>query len=345
MPCRTQYRLRQRSWRNETNNLNTTVESSESALMRRSITPVPPTTPSFTFVRSRFATSRASSSIQVLEVKVTPPRLQLVLPVNYIKSPNLTMPRKLRLRSRLSILIIIPALLIEIIQLPAQCQESIQVAQLLDSPSPELSNIQTITRNFFMSLAQREFEQARQYMSPSLATESSSAAQLQQIWQNLLETTGNFVEITRIYPSELLGTYTVLVTARFQNSTSDFVVELDQNQQITTVNFLQLGNIQVNAEKFVDAISQGEYALARSYLSPDLKQQFLPETIEQRWEAILTRLGSFQQRTTSTVARGTNHDAVLINLEFEQYSGGFLVFFNPLGQIVGFESPLTAQQQ
>jgi Protein of unknown function (DUF3887) len=262
-----------------------------------------------------------------------------------MKSPNLTMLRKLWLQSHLSILLITPALLIEIIQLPAQCQESIQVAQLLNSPSPELSNVQTITRNFFMLLAQREFEQAKQYMSPSRATESNSAAQLQQVWQNLLRATGDFVEITRIYPSELLGTYTVLVTVRFQNSTSDFVMELDQNQQITTVNFLQLGNIQVNAEKFVDAVSQGEYGLARSYLSPDLKQQFLPETIEQRWEAILTRLGSFRQRTASTVVRGTNRDAVLVNLEFEQYSGEFLVFFNPLGQIVGFESPLSPQQQ
>lgn len=244
---------------------------------------------------------------------------------------------------------IIPVLLIEIIQLPAQSQEhlsqeSIKVAQVLDSPSPQVNEAGTITKNFFTLLAQQQYDQASQYLSPSL-TADGSATQLQQLWQNLLGTTGNFTAIQQVYPTGLLGNYTVLVTIGFEKSIEDFVVKLDSNQKITAVDFPQVGDIQTNAEKFVDAISQGDYSLARSYLSPDLKQQFLPETIQQRWQAILAKLGPFKQRTTTKVVEANDYEAVLVNLEFAQYSGGFLIFFNPLGEITGIQSPLSPQQQ
>ncbi|HEY9648161.1 MAG TPA: DUF3887 domain-containing protein [Chroococcidiopsis sp.] len=250
---------------------------------------------------------------------------------------------QLHLKLRCFTVIIIPTLLLGSTQYPVQGQEPLQVAQLFDSASPQSSAVQTSIRNFFTLLAQQDFEQAQHYMSPSLITASNSTAQLQQAWQALLRSTGNLIEIRQIYPSEVLGFYTVLVTIRFENSTEDFVLDLDQNQQITAVNFLRLGSIQVSAETFVDAISRGDYALARSYLSADLKRQFLPDAIGQRWEAILTRFGPFRRRTTSTVVRGANYDAVLINLEFEQNSGEFLIFFNPLGQIIGLQSPPTSQ--
>lgn len=264
------------------------------------------------------------------------------------------MSHELRLRLHLPILMIIPALLIEIIQLPAQSQEgrsqesrsqeSIQVAQVLDSPSPQVNEAGTVAKNFFTLLAQQQYEQAGQYLSPSL-TADGSATQLQQLWQNLLGTTGNFDAIQQVYPTGLLGDYTVLVTIGFEKSIEDFVVKLDSNQKITAVDFPQVGDIQTNAEKFVDAITQGDYSLARSYLSPDLKQQFLPETIQQRWQAILAKLGPFKQRTTAKVVEANDYEAVLVNLEFAQYSGGFLIFFNPLGEITGIQSPLTPQQQ
>jgi hypothetical protein len=251
------------------------------------------------------------------------------------------------LRSHFSVLIVTPSLLVGAISLPAQGQvkqdQGATVAQLLDTPSPQSGNPQAVAQAFFTSLARQNFEQARQYVSPSIK-DYSSAAQLQQLWQSLTEQLGSFVEIAQIYPTELLGTYNLLVTVRFEKSTEDFIVRLDQNQQITGINFPQLNNIQTAAESFVDALSHGDYALARSYLSPDLKQKFLPETLKQRWEALLTKAGAWKGRSGSTLSRSSEgYDIVAMTLEFENYSGKFLVFFNPLGRIVGVSSPLNRQ--
>lgn len=249
------------------------------------------------------------------------------------------MHRKLPVRLPISASVMIPALLIGSITLPANSQEPIEVAQLLNSSSPQLKNAQANAQNFLLLLSQQKFEQARQYLSPDLKN-YTSAAQLQQVWQNFVGLTGDFVEIQQVQPSELQGSYSVLVSVRFRNSSEDFVITQDQNQQITSVNFLRLGNIQINAEKFADALSRGEYGLARTYLSPALKKKFLPGVIQQRWQAVLAKTGAFKRRMTSSVINGADYDVVLINLEFANYSGRFLVFFDPLGQIIGFDSPL-----
>jgi hypothetical protein len=241
-----------------------------------------------------------------------------------------------------SALIIMSGLLIGVVSLPARSQEAVTIAQLLDAPSPQTDSSKVVAQNFFTALAQQNFEQAKQYFSPSLK-DYGSATQLQQVWQNLLDETGALIEIEQINSTELFGNYTLLVTIRFEKSTQDFVMKLDQNQQITEVNFLQLGSIRIVAENFVDAMSQGNYALARNYLSPALKQKFLPEVLKQRWEAVLAKTGSLKQRTISTVSSSSGNDIVAMNLEFENYSGRFLLFFNPLGQIIGVSSPLTNQ--
>lgn len=155
----------------------------------------------------------------------------------------------------------------------------------------------------------------------------------------LVSISGNFVKFKQIQPVEVFDTYTVLVTANFERSIPDFVITLDRNQQITAFDFLWLGNMQTNAEQFVDAVSSGKYGLARSYLAPKLKKTFLPEVIQQRWQKILASTGSFKRRSGSKVVKSSSADVVLVNLEFEKYTGSFTIVFNQLGQIVGVEFP------
>ncbi len=237
------------------------------------------------------------------------------------------------------VLIAISGLLVGSIAMPAESREVTKVAQLLDSGTPKAKNAEVVTKNFLTLLSQQKFEQATQYISPSLK-DYSSTAQLKQLWQKLLTITGPFVEITGIDSSELFGTYMVIATVKFQGSTENLIFKLDQTQKITEADFSWLGNIQTSAEKFVNALAKGDYVIARSYLPPQLKGKFLPATIKQRWEALIAKVGPFKQVKSSSVLKSSSYDIVQLNLEFEKYSGKFYVFFDPLGQIVGVDSPL-----
>jgi hypothetical protein len=239
----------------------------------------------------------------------------------------------------LASLIMIPALLIGSITTPVQSQEMTKLAQLLDFRSPQARNAEVIVENFLTLLAQQKFEQAKQYLSPSIAGYSTTS-QLQQLWQKVQRDNGSLVQISGVNATELLGTYTVIATATFQNSTEDLTFKLDQNQKITEANFLWLGNIKSAAEQFVNALAKGDYAVARTYLAPDLKEKFLPETIKQRWENLIAKVGPFKQLKSSSVIRNTSYDAVQLDVEFQNYSGKFFVFFNPLSQIIAIDSPL-----
>ncbi len=237
-------------------------------------------------------------------------------------------------------LVVIPALLIGNMAIPAQSGEVTKVAQLLDSASPQARNAEVVVQNFLILLSQQKYDQAKQYVSPSFAGYGSSS-QLQQLWQKLIQTTGPFIEITAINATNVLGTYTAIVTARFQGTTTDLTFKLDQNQKITETNFLWLGSMQTDAESFVKALAKGDYVIARSYLAPDLKDKFLPEMIKQRWNNLISKVGPFKQLKSSTLIRGGTYDAVQLDVEFQNYSGKVYVFFNPLSQIIGVDSPLN----
>jgi hypothetical protein len=244
---------------------------------------------------------------------------------------------KMRTSPYISVWLAIPIFLAGAI-IPIQDSAIAQITKPDDSISPQLSKAQDVIQQFFTALVEGKYENARQYYSPSVK-EYISAEDLGQRWQKITSLVGNFVKFKQIQPVKVFDTYTVLVTANFERSTPDFVITLDRNQQITAFDFLWLGNIQTNAEEFVDAVSTGKYALARSYLAPKLKETLLPEMIQQRWQKILASLGSFKRRSSSKVVNSSSSEVVLVNLEFEKYTGNFTIVFNPLGQIVGVEFP------
>ena len=224
---------------------------------------------------------------------------------------------------------------------------SLQLAQVSssdESKSAKLARAKEVTQGFFDSLIGEQFEQAREYFSPSIQ-QYFSASDLEQQWQKVLKQKGSFVRYKKIRPAAIFDTYTVLMTANFENSISDFVVTLDSNQQITAVDFLLIGNIQVNAEEFVDALSKGSYAVARGYLTPELKETELPENIKEKWFNILAETGSFKRISNSKVVQSpSGSDVVLVNLEFEQENRSMMIIFNPLSEIVGIDFPQAPDQ-
>jgi len=248
-------------------------------------------------------------------------------------------------QSALVSLTAIPALLMGILTNPVQAspiqsQEITRIAQLLDSNSPQARNAEVIVENFLILLSRQQFEQARKYLSPSIAG-YGSAAQLQQLWQKLQSDTGSLIKVDGIDATELLGVYTVIATVRFQNSTEDLTFKLDQNEKITGADFLWLGNMKTDAEQFVAALAKGDYGVARTYLAPELKAKYLPDAIKQRWETVITKTGPFKQIKSTSVIRGGSYDAVELNLDFQNYSGKVYVYFNPLSQIIAIDSPLN----
>lgn len=214
------------------------------------------------------------------------------------------------------------------------------IAQILEpANAAQDTKAQAVVQQFFTLLAEQKYDQSLQYLAPNLRN-SGPVSQIQAAWKKVLGITGPFRSINQVLPGKDLNGYTVTATINFDNSTEDFLVNLNSNFQITSIDFLWLGNIQSNAEQFVKAISNGNYGLARSYLSPDMKEKFTPETIQQRWQALQTKTGAFKRQLGSRVVTGTTgNDAVLVSLEFEKYTGNFLIIFNPLSQIVGVSLP------
>ena len=219
-----------------------------------------------------------------------------------------------------------------------------EVAQLNESKSDQLTKAQEVTQGFFDSLINGQFQESLDYLSPSIQG-YSSGEDIQEQWQKVLDDRGAFVEYRRIRAAAIFDTYTVLMTANFENSIADFVVTLDSNQQITAVDFLLIGNIQVKAEEFVDALGNGKYGLARGYLTPQLKETVLPENIEESWLDILAETGAFKQISSSEVVRSPSlSEIVLVNLEFEQEDRSIMILFNPLSEIVGVDFPEESEE-
>lgn len=240
-------------------------------------------------------------------------------------------------------LFILVTILGEAILNPLSTKTIAQVSQTNDTQSNELIKAREVTQEFFDALIAGQFEQARDYANPDLS-EYFTAKDLEQSWQQVLDNMGAFIQYRRIRPTELFDTYTVLVTANFEHKISDFVVTLDDNQQITAVDFFWINNIQNNAEEFVDAVSNGKYGVARGYLAPELKETILPETIEQRWMEILATTGPFLQRSNSRVVNNSSgSNVVLVNLEFERENRSFMIIFNPLSQIMGVDFPKSPE--
>ena len=229
------------------------------------------------------------------------------------------------------------------IAIPFSQKAIAQIDQYELAKSTQSIKAQEVTQKFFDSLIAKDFERAREYLSPSLQN-YLSATEIQQQWQKVLDNMGAFVQYRRIRALEFSSPPTVLITANFENIISDFVVTLDDNQQITAVDFLWISSIQTRAEEFVDALSREEYGVARSYLASDLKKTVLPETIEQRWLEIIETTGAFKQRSNSEVIENSSgHDVVLVNLEFNQENRSFMILFNPLAEIVGVDFPQSQE--
>ena len=217
-----------------------------------------------------------------------------------------------------------------------------QIAQSEATREEKLAKVEAVTKGMFDALVAGNFDQAKGYLSPSLK-DFLTTAEIEEYWQDVVAKMGNFVEYKKIRPTAVFDNYTVLVSARFESKITDFSVTLDSNQQVTSVDFLWIGNVQENAEQFVDALAQGNYAAARGYLDPKIKKDFLPGDLEEAWQEILAETGSFKSRSDSKRVEGSGSDIVLVNLEFERENRSFMVIFNPLKQIVGVDFPESGE--
>ncbi len=148
-------------------------------------------------------------------------------------------------------LVIIATIVSGAISYPSSIKAIAQIAQSEDTKSDQLAKVEAVTKEMFDSLIAGEFEQTKGYLSPSLK-EYLTTDEIEQYWQNIISNMGAFIEYKKIRPVKIFDNYTVLVSARFENLITDFSVTLDSNQQVTSVDFLWIGNVQENAENFVE---------------------------------------------------------------------------------------------
>lgn len=217
-------------------------------------------------------------------------------------------------------------------------KEIAQIAQAAETQDDGLAKAETVAKEMFDSLIAEDFEQTSEYLSPSIQNYVTTA-EIEQYWQNIITKMGAFVEYKKIRPIKVVDTYTVLISARFDSKITDFSIALNSDQQITSVDFLWIGNVQENAENFVDALTNGNYAAARGFLDPKLKETLLPEDLEQAWQEVLAETGSFKGRSDSRRIESASSNLVLVNLEFERENRSFMIIFNPLKQIIGVDFP------
>lgn len=244
------------------------------------------------------------------------------------------------MKNCLSALISISVLIVGTVPAPVQSQEVEQVAQLTSVSNAQLEQAKVKAEKFINSLGNQEFERSRADLNPSLRAEWP-ANKIQQQWQRLLKDTGSFKKVLNSRTTEALGDYLVIVTVEFEDITNDLLVTLNGNQQIIALDFLWLGDIQRNAEKFVDALAAKDFALARTYLANPVKQRVLPKDIQQRWQNSLKSTGPVIQRLDSRVVKGVSSDIVLVNIKFAKRTGSLAVAFNSYGRIVGVDFPQT----
>ena len=188
-------------------------------------------------------------------------------------------------------------------------------------------------------LGDRQYTKVREAVSPQLKAKLS-AEQVEQIWQKLLTETGKLEKIVKSKVINTINADLVVVTAKFEKTTGDFIVTFNKTGQIVGVDFPKLESIEQIAETFVNALATKDFARARGYLHPYLKVELFPQEMKQKWDAKIEQTGPVKRIVrinTRTGSTADNTDVVIVTIEFAKSTQDMFVIFDEARRIVGVD--------
>lgn len=188
-------------------------------------------------------------------------------------------------------------------------------------------------------LGDRQYAKVREAVSPQLKAKLS-VEQVEQIWQKLLTETGKLENIGKSKVINTINADLVVLTAKFQKTTGDFIVTFNKTGEIVGIDFPKLESIEQIAENFVNALANKDFARARGYLHPYLKVELFPQEIEQKWNAQIEQIGTLKRivrLNTRTGSTADNTDVVIVTIEFAKSTQDMFIIFDENRRIVGVD--------
>ncbi|MDJ0714011.1 MAG: DUF3887 domain-containing protein [Prochloraceae cyanobacterium] len=216
---------------------------------------------------------------------------------------------------------------------------STEIVQLKDANSQK---IQQKAENFVDLLAAEKFDRVRNELNSDLKR-NWPASKIKQIWEELLAETGPFVRRGKSRVVKTVNGDLVFVSVEFKNTTDQLLVTFDRDRQIVGLDFPKIETIEEISEKVVNALAARDFARARGYLHPFLKQEIFPEQVQQKWQQLLLQTGAFERQVKTEVRQSSsteNMDIVLVTIEFEKVTDNLIVIFDRDKKIIGIDFPV-----
>lgn len=213
-----------------------------------------------------------------------------------------------------------------------------EVKKLSDA---EAEQLEQKADQFIEWLATQQFTKVRENLHPDLKPEWPQQ-KLEDLWLDLLEETGAYKQHGELRVIPTVAGNLVNVPVEFENTTSAFLVVFNLDQQIVGVDFPKVESIESIAEKVVDALAKNDFASARGYLHPALKQEIFPAQTQEKWKALLARTGPFQRRVGTELRPGSavdQIDLVTVTIEFEKVTEPLFIIFDDEKRIVSVDFP------
>jgi hypothetical protein len=97
--------------------------------------------------------------------------------------------------------------------------------------------------------------------------------------------------------------------------------------------------LQKRAVEIIDLLVAEKYGQVKENISAEVRQKLSAQFIEQLWDNLLLGTGPVKKYLDINVINTINADLVIIDTEFENTTGEFIVTFNENGEIVGIDLP------
>ena len=201
--------------------------------------------------------------------------------------------------------------------------------------------VEKTANQFIDSLAVGDYKQARGMLSSGLLTEFSES-DLEQSWGEATDIVGSFIGRGRSRYSWAASTDFVAMELLFENTSDTILIVFDRDLKISGVDFPSLREAEpkIVAEKFIDALSEGRFLDARKDFHPALKTELFPDEIQEKWDGLQLKTGTFRRRVSTNQRNSQSYDIIDISLEFENLTESMLVFVNQDNQILGVDFPI-----
>ena len=150
-------------------------------------------------------------------------------------------------------------------------------------------------------------------------------------------------EITSVIP----GVDSSTVEARLQTSAGErtLLMVIDENGRLAGyhINMADLPAEKVVAD-FMDALVDGRFVAASSFLSPEMQEEISPANLQRKWQLLQRRTGNFiKVRRIARSESTADAKLLLVNTQFTRSTDNLFVILDNSNQIVGIDFPTDPQ--